>query len=498
MKSLSPTGRLRLVSILNIRAKAKPTRRVWIPKPGTDEKRPLGIPVMHDRATQALVKLALEPEWEARFEPNSYGFRPGRSAHDAQTAIHTAINRRPKHVLDADIAKCFDRINHEALLKKLGTSPTLRRVIKGWLTAGVMDGPNLFPTTEGTPQGGVVSPLLANIALHGLETAIESAFPHDKYVNGKQIEWYPRVIRYADDFVILHEDRGVIEQAQQITNTWLKDMGLELKPSKTRITHTLRPTAEGNVGFDFLGWEFRQHPAGRTHSGKGTRGALLGFTTVIRPSKDAQARHQAKLGEVIRNYRSGTQSGLIGKLNPIIRGWVNYHHIGASKEVFGRMQSLLWYKLWRWARRRHPKKSRAWIAEKYWHPSTGQWRFADADGGYLYRHNHKKGTIHVKVTGARSPYDGDWAYWGQRLGRYPDLKESVAKLLKQQKGRCTWCGLYFTSEDIRENDHLLPKTLGGGDEYKNRQLLHGHCHDEKTALDGSSAARGAHDKGLDG
>jgi len=159
MKSLSPPGRLRLVSILNITTKPQPTRRVWIPKPGSPtDKRGLGIPVLHDRAAQALVKLALEPEWEAHFEPNSYGFRPGRSAHDAREAVLHAICYKSKYVLDADIAKCFDRINHDALLAKLNTFPTLRRTIHGWLKAGVMDGPELFPTETGTPQGGVNTP----------------------------------------------------------------------------------------------------------------------------------------------------------------------------------------------------------------------------------------------------------------------------------------------------------------------------------------------------
>jgi len=158
VKSLSPTNRLRLVGLLDLTATAKPARRIWIPKPGTTEKRGLAIPVMRDRATQALVKLALEPEWEARFEPNSYGFRPGRCAQDAQAAIFSAICRKPKFVLDADIAKCYDRINHTALLNKLHTFPTLRRAIQGWLDAGVMDGAEMFSTTEGVPQGGVHTP----------------------------------------------------------------------------------------------------------------------------------------------------------------------------------------------------------------------------------------------------------------------------------------------------------------------------------------------------
>src|ERR671932_331044 len=173
VKSLSPAARLKLVNNLKLGSKVSPTRRVWIPKPGTEEKRPLGIPTMKDRALQALVKLALEPEWEARFELNSYGFRPGRSCQDAIGAIFNCIRYKNKYVLDADISKCFDKIDHEALLKKLNTSPTIRRQVRAWLKAGVMDGKQLFPTSEGTPQGGVISPLLANIALHGMENRIK-------------------------------------------------------------------------------------------------------------------------------------------------------------------------------------------------------------------------------------------------------------------------------------------------------------------------------------
>ena len=173
IKTLSPSERLNLVKRLKPGNKAKPTRRVWIPKPGSEEKRPLGIPTMDDRALQALIKLALEPEWEAKFEPNSYGFRPGRSCHDAIEAIFSSIRMRPKYVLDADIAKCFDRIDHQALLKKLKTSPLIARQIRAWLKSGVMDNIKYFYTNEGTPQGGVLSPLLANIALHGMEERVK-------------------------------------------------------------------------------------------------------------------------------------------------------------------------------------------------------------------------------------------------------------------------------------------------------------------------------------
>jgi RNA-directed DNA polymerase len=198
VKSLPPTERADLGRTLQLPKKAQPTRRVWIPKPGTqDEKRPLGIPTLHDRAAQALAKLALEPQWEAKFEANSYGFRPGRGCHDAIEAIFNTVSKRASFVLDADIAKCFDRINHTALLNKLQTFPTLRRAIRAWLQSGVDQG-ELFPTTEGTPQGGVVSPLLANIALHGLEEVICTVLVKLRPKGSRQT-WKPQVIRYADD-----------------------------------------------------------------------------------------------------------------------------------------------------------------------------------------------------------------------------------------------------------------------------------------------------------
>ncbi|WP_186376300.1 reverse transcriptase N-terminal domain-containing protein, partial [Hyella patelloides] len=208
VKSLSSKERLYLVNQLKLKTKASPTRRVWIPKPGKSEERPLGIPTMNDRALQGLVKLAIEPEWEAYFEPNSHGFRPARSCHDAMESICRAIYLKPKYVLDADISKCFDKINHDKLLEKLNTYPTLRRQIRAWLKAGVMDGKKLFPTKEGSPQGGVISPLLANIALHGMENAIKDIAGtfdvkrdngiHQMSITDKRSS--VNIIRYADDF----------------------------------------------------------------------------------------------------------------------------------------------------------------------------------------------------------------------------------------------------------------------------------------------------------
>ena len=252
VKSLTLKQRSNLVGKLRITGKAKPTRRVNIPKPGTTETRPLGIPTINDRALQALVKIALEPEWEAKFEPNSYGFRPGRSCHDAIGAIFDSINKKAKYVLDADISKCFDRINHNTLLDKINTYPSLRKQIKSWLKSGVMERGNFSQTDEGTPQGGIISPLLANIALHGMEERIKQYAETLK--GGKRNNRISlSLIRYADDFVIIHKDINVILKSQEIITEWLSGIGLELKPSKTKLTHTLNEY-EGNIGFEFLGF----------------------------------------------------------------------------------------------------------------------------------------------------------------------------------------------------------------------------------------------------
>ncbi|MGH2354720.1 MAG: group II intron reverse transcriptase, partial [Chloroflexota bacterium] len=439
-----------------------------------------------DRAAQTLVRFALEPEWEARFEPNSFGFRPGRSCHDAIQAVFNGIRFRAKYVLDADIAACFDRINHQTLLDKLHTFPTLRRVIRGWLKAGVVDGKELFPTDEGTPQGGAISPLLANVALHGLETHLRASFPGshrgDRY-------WKPIVVRCADDFVVLHQDLAVIEQTRQIANMWLAGMGLELKPGKTRIAHTL-VEHEGRVGFDFLGCTVRQFPAGHYRSARSTRGAVLGFKTHIKPSAEAQKRHLETIADVVRRYRQSLQEVLVEQLNPKIVGWARYYATGVAKDVFSRMDHLVYLKLKRWAERRHPHTSKWWVAGRYWHTRRGRmWNFGPKKGPVLAWYADTPIQRHVKVKGTASPFDGNWAYWASRMGHHPELPTRVATLLRRQQGRCARCGLYFARDDLPEVDHITPKHLGGSDAYSNWQLLHRHCHDSKTAEDRASAAR---------
>ena len=496
VKSLSPVARMKLVNKLKLSSKVSPTRRVWIDKPGKDEKRPLGIPTMYDRALQALVKLALEPEWEAKFEPNSYGFRPGRSCHDAIGAMFLAIKQKPKYVLDADIAKCFDRINHEALLIKLNTFPTIRRQVRAWLKAGVMDGKRLFPTSEGTPQGGVISPLLANIALHGMENAIkELADTFDmKRPDGTQLGKRDKrksvnFVRYADDFVILHEDLTIVKRCQELISDWLKGMGLELKPSKTRLAHTLEEHLEEKPGFDFLGFNVRQYPTGKYTSGR-VNGKLLGFKTIITPNKDSQKKHYKKVAEIIDKHKGLSQTTLIKNLNPIIRGWCNYFSTVVSQKIFERIWHLTVWKLIKWGIKRHRNKGKKWVYLKYFQTIGGDnWTFAISPKGKnplrLLKHSETKITRHVKVKDDASPYNGDTIYWSSRMGKHPEMLKRTASLLKKQNGKCPKCGLSFKDGDLIELDHIIPKSKGGKNEYSNYQLLHRHCHDEKTRTDGS-------------
>jgi len=460
--SLTPEERLAYARQLRYltRWTVDPIRRTYIPKPNNPtEKRELGIPTMRDRAMQALVKLALEPEWEAQFEPNSYGFRPGRSAHDAIEAIFNFIRLQPKYALDADIEKCFDRISHDSLLAKLHAPQPVRRLIHAWLKAGVLDnGQWLFPEA-GTPQGGVLSPLLANIALHGFETFVSRSGRKHRVV----------VIRYADDFVILCDDLVTLLEAKTRAEEWLSAIGLRLKDEKTHITHTLKEH-EGRVGFDFLGFNVRQYPVGKHRSHQ----RHAGYKTLIKPSRKAVQRHLREIKATIRRLRGAPQAALIAELNPKIRGWTLYYQSCVAKRVFDRLDSQVYYKLSRWAYYRHKHKTGGWRYDRYWKRSGTRDEFTDGTST-LTRYADMPITRHVKVRGDKSPFDGDWVYWGARLGRDPTKPKRVIRLLKQQHGRCGRCGLRFTAEDVLEVHHQD----GNHNNHRpaNRVLLHAHCHD---------------------
>jgi RNA-directed DNA polymerase len=440
-KSLPPHDRLKLAGILKLGIKASPIRRVWIPKPGKTEKRPLGIPIIKDRALQALVKLALEPEWEARFEPNSYGFRPGRGAHDAMKAIMGAVQKKSKYVLDADISKCFDKISHKALVDKLNIKGRFRSQIKTWLKAGILSENNLSFPEEGTPQGGIISPLLANIALHGLEKCLKKHVSTIRltYSGGGQLSVQRagaslHFIRYADDFVIMHDRLDVLLECKEITIQFLKEMGLELSPSKTRITHTLILNDNEKIafgtekpGFNFLGFTVRQFLS--KYKSARVAGKNLGYYTTIVPSKEKILAHTRKLAATIHKNNNLSQEKLINLLNPIIRGWRNYFGVSHALQT-GILQSLdhiLYLKIRAWSKKKKKVKMEGWKKV-----GGRNWVFGPKDKTLqLSTYSEHSTSLHdyVKIQGERSPFDGDNVYWASRLGKNPNYSISQSKLL---------------------------------------------------------------------
>ena len=405
-------------------------------------------------------------------------------------------------MLDADIAKCFDRINHTALLQKLNHRGKVRQQIKARLKSGVIDQGVFTAISEGTPQGGVISPLLANIALHGIETMLKEFaetmdmrrrdFPNQQVSKPQKIQSLT-FIRYADDFVVIHKDLKVIQRCRELISEWLIDIGLELKPSKTRIAHTLYSELceDGIAGFDFLGYTIRQFSVGKHKSAKNGHKDLLGFNTLIVPSKQACKKHQESIRKTVKKHKYSSQADLINELNPIIRGWCNYYRYSDANTVgsFVRQNFSVYQKLRAWGR--HRCKSLKSSLNKYWHSiGNRKWVFSTKEGNAnnlrLLFHSSfsSSSTDYVKVKADKSPYDGNLIYWSTRMGKNPELPDNKAILLKKQKGKCNWCGLYFRDSDILEKDHILATALGGNNEFNNYQLLHGgKCHDEKSAID---------------
>jgi RNA-directed DNA polymerase len=361
-----------------------PVRRVWVPKPGTAQRRPLAILPMLDRCKQALVKLALEPEWEVRFEAHSYGFRPGRSGHDALAAIVVAIERQPMFVFDADIAEAFDHVNQAVILEKLQTSPALRQVIDAWLRAGVVDGDTYYPSETGIAQGGVLSPLLMNVALHGMEAVVTQG------ESSGRARPQPLLVRYGDDFVILHPDLGELQQAVRRVTRWLATMGLHLHAHKTRITHTLTPY-QGQVGFDFLGFHIRQEPAANLPGGKSRQGHSPGIKTSVTPSQEATKRHLAAIEEKLQQLQTAPQTQVIAELNPLIVGWTAYYNGVVPAAIISRYDDLVEQRLLRWASKRHPGKAQDWLVARYWQRNGHSRRmFATPEGVQLRTYRQER------------------------------------------------------------------------------------------------------------
>lgn len=449
-KCLTDAQKLALARSLNLRQQVKPVRRVQIPKPGRSETRPLGIPTMANRALQALVAMALEPEWETRFSPGMYGFRRGRSCHDAIMAIRARILKRPQWVLDGDIEKFFDRLDHEALLRKLDTYPALERAVRRVLESGVFNGRVSEATELGTPQGGPLSPVLANIALAGLKEAAEGAWPKCRA---------PKMIIYADDFVVLCLDRKILEECRHIIDGWLKPLGLRLHPEKTRIVHTLK-RGEDAPGFDFLGECIRQHRVGKYAVKPGLKQV---FTNVM-PSKRSIRRALDGAKEILsgttgsrkrqarwiqREERGGptAEEIVIHRLNRLIRGWSNYHRPFNSKRTFSHLDNQLFRLVWKWLVRKYPKLGRREIVARFLRNPKGQWQFGvtGKDGKRVALRRFADTAIkrHAPVQRERSYFDGAWLYWAARTGDYPGLPHGWGMLLRRQYGRCSDCDKQF-------------------------------------------------------
>jgi RNA-directed DNA polymerase len=404
-------------------------KRVYIPKSGNRAKlRPLGIPVIVDRCQQARVRNALEPEWEARFEPRSYGFRPGRSCQDAIRMIHnTCSGPRAKRVwvLDADLAAAFDRINHDRLLDAIGGFPA-RGMIAGWLKAGVVEsGKGFSPTLEGTPQGGVISPVLMNVALHGLEEAAGVRYRMSGVRVGDLQPGSPAVIRYADDLVALCHSQEQARQVKARVAAWLAPRGLAFNEDKTRIVRL-------DEGFDFLGFNVRRYS---------------GRKLLVKPSKAAVKRLRARLAAEVRALRGLNALAVVTKLNPIIKGWAAYYRSAVSGRVFAALDDHLWKLLYKWSTWSHHNKPKSWIVGRYFGKRNkfrnDHWVFGDpGTGAYVVKFAWTDIVRHIMVKGGASPDDPDLAeYWAERRKKVkPPLDGYTLRLLARQDARCPLCG----------------------------------------------------------
>ena len=396
--------------------KAKPLRRVYIEKYGSNKKRPLGIPTMHDRAIQSLYSMALDPIAEATGDRTSFGFRKFRSTHDACEQVFICLSRKysPVWVLEGDIKGCFDNISHQWLLDNAHMD---KSILKQFLKAGYVFERQLFPTNAGTPQGGIISPILANITLDGIENIIIDKYHRNSCGNIHNVQaskFKVNFVRYADDFIVTAKTEEIAKEVKELIKDFLKGRGLELSDEKTIITHI-------DNGFDFLGWNFRKY-----------KGKLL-----VKPSKKSIDKYTEKISNIIKKGKAWKQEELINALNPVITGWSNYHQSVVSSEIFNKLDHRTWEMLWHWAKRRHTEKSNFWTSNRYWHTEGNRnWVFSTKDK-QLKLLSDTKIVRHTPVKLDKNPYlDKEYFVSRKMKQRFKKLTDKTFKVLNNVKKIC--------------------------------------------------------------
>jgi RNA-directed DNA polymerase len=460
----TPAKKAAAISRLRRRGyQARPLRRVWIPKPSSTKLRPLSIPTMQDRAMQALYLLALAPIAETTADRHSYGFRPERCTADALEQCRIVLSRHiaAPWILEGDIQACFDAISHEWLLANI---PMDKSILRQWLKAGFMMKHAWYPTETGTPQGGTISPVLCNLTLDGLEKRLKERFGRTKTGKSDQVN----LVRWADDFVITGRTQALLEQeVKPLLEHFLRERGLTLSPEKTRITHI-------DKGFDFLGQTIRKY----------------GGTYLAQPAKKNVKAFLENVRGIIQSHKQATAGHLLVQLNPVIRGWAQYHRHSASKRTFDKVDSAIFTALWRWATRRHPQKTHGWIRRKYFR-SLGDrhWVFhgdvvsskGERKAYYLFKASKMPIKRYTKLKADANPYDPQWeVYFEHRLGVKMEAnlrgRRHLLQLWKAQEGICPICSQKITTLTGWHNHHIVWRSHGGSDRTENHVLLHPNCH----------------------